>query len=159
VLDLNSLDLEDIATALADQTDYERCWLINPQTGELVYSTADCGIDGHTPIELEDLDDLGLIAIDPLPSSVWYQDMTDFADVITDEAVGRRLARALQGKGAFRRFSNELQERHRELLSAWTAFRDVRAERRAVQWLIDNSLIDDGAGERFAIDHPDPELP
>jgi hypothetical protein len=35
-----------------------------------------------------------------LPSYVWYQDMADFAETISDEAVGRRLARAIHGKGA-----------------------------------------------------------
>ncbi|MGC5017297.1 hypothetical protein [Micromonospora sp. DT47] len=38
--------------------------------------------------------------IDPLPSYVWYQDMADFAERISDEAAGRSLARAIQGKGA-----------------------------------------------------------
>jgi hypothetical protein len=37
VLELSSLDLEEIANALADQTDYEHRWLINPQTGEIVH--------------------------------------------------------------------------------------------------------------------------
>jgi hypothetical protein len=35
-----------------------------------------------------------------LPSYVWYQDMAHFAETISDEAVGRRLARAIHGKGA-----------------------------------------------------------
>jgi hypothetical protein len=35
VLDLSSIDLEEIASALADQTDYEHQWLINPETGEI----------------------------------------------------------------------------------------------------------------------------
>jgi len=35
-LDLGSLDLDEIATALADQTDFERRWLINPASGEVV---------------------------------------------------------------------------------------------------------------------------
>jgi hypothetical protein len=34
VLELSSLDLGEIAEALADQTDYEHRWLINPATGE-----------------------------------------------------------------------------------------------------------------------------
>ena len=34
-LDLSSLDLEEIANALADQTDYEHHWLINPDTREI----------------------------------------------------------------------------------------------------------------------------
>jgi hypothetical protein len=40
VLELNSLDLEEIALALADQADYEHRRLINPQTGEIVFCTA-----------------------------------------------------------------------------------------------------------------------
>jgi hypothetical protein len=95
VLDLSSLDLEEIGNALADQTDYEHRWLINPQTGEIAFWTADTGIDGQAPVDLDDLD---LVCIDPLPSWVWYQDMADFAEAITDERAGRRLARAIQGQ-------------------------------------------------------------
>jgi Uncharacterised protein family (UPF0158) len=156
MLDLSSLDLEDIATALADQTDYEHRWLINPQTGEVVVWTSDTGIDGQTPVDLDQLD---LIFIDPLPSYVWYQDMADFAEMISDERVGRRLARAIQGKGAFRRFKDELHEEYPQLLPAWYAFRDTRARRRAVQWLADNSLIDDDTATRFLDDHRDPDVP
>jgi uncharacterized protein UPF0158 len=156
VLDLSSLDLEEIGNALADQTDYEHRWLINPKTGEIAFWTADTGIDGQTPVDLDELD---LVCIDPLPSWVWYQDMADFAETITDERAGRRLARAIQGKGAFRRFRDELHDEYPDLLPAWYAFRDVRAMRRAVQWLGDNSLIDDDAASRFLAGHPDPDLP
>jgi hypothetical protein len=156
MLELSSLDLEQIAEALADQTDYEHHWLINPHTGEIVFWTVDTGIDGQTPVDLDDLD---LVGIDPLPSWIWYQDMADFAEAISDERAARRLARAIQGRGAFRRFRDELHEEHPELLPAWNAFRDIRARRRAVRWLADNSLIDDEAAGRFAAEHPDPELP
>jgi hypothetical protein len=87
------------------------------------------------------------------------KDMADFAETITDERAGRRLTRAIQGKGAFRRFKDELHEEYPDLLPAWYAFRDVRAKRRAVQWLADNSLIDDDAATRFLANHPDPDLP
>jgi Uncharacterised protein family (UPF0158) len=156
VLDLSSFDLEEIGSALADQTGYEHRWLIDPRTGEIAFWTTDTGIDGQTPVDLDDLD---LVCIDPLPSWIWYQDMADFAGTITDERAGRRLGRAIQGKGAFRRFRDELHEEYPDLLSAWYAFRDVRAKRRAVQWLADNSLIDDDASSRFLIAHPDPDLP
>jgi hypothetical protein len=156
MLDLSSLDLEEIANALADQADYEHRWLINPQTGEVVFWTADTGIDGQTPVDLDELD---LACIDPLPSWIWYQDMADFAEAITDERAGRRLARAIQGQGAFRRFRDELHEEYPDLLPAWYAFRDARATRRAVQWLADNSLIDGEAAARFLASHPDPDLP
>jgi len=156
VLDLNSLDLDEIATALADHTSDEHRWLINPQTGEIAFWTADTGIDGQNPIDLDELD---LVCIDPLPSYVWYQDMADFTETITDERTGRRLARAIQGKGAFRRFKDELHGEYPDLLPAWYAFRDVRGKRRAVQWLVDNSLITHDAAHRFLDDYPEPKLP
>lgn len=43
------------------------------------------------------------------------------------EVAGRRLARAIQGKGAFRHFKNELHEEYPHLVSVWYAFRDVRS--------------------------------
>ena len=83
--------------------------------------------------------------------------MADFAETITDERVARRLFRAIQGKGAFRRFKDELHDEYPDLLPAWYAFRDIR-KRRAVQWLADNSLINDDVASRFLADHPDPDL-
>ena len=85
--------------------------------------------------------------------------MADFAERVSDERAGRRLTRAIQGKGAFRRFKDELHEEYPELLPAWHAFRDARARRRAVTWLADNSLIDDEAATRYFDEHPDPDLP
>ena len=97
MLDLDGIDVEEIATALADQTDYEHRWLIDPRTGEVVFWTSDTGIDGENPVELDELD---LILIEPLPSYVWYQDMVDFAEGISDRAAGRRLSRVAAGQGS-----------------------------------------------------------
>ena len=154
--ELSSFDLDEIATALADQSGYEQRWLIDPDSGEIVFWTEDGGIDGQTPVDLDDLD---LLWIQPLPSYIWYQDMVDFAELVSDERAGRRLGRALQGGGAFRRFKDELHEEYPDLLPAWYAFRDARARRRAVDWLVDNSLIDDDTAVRFRTDHPDPDVP
>lgn len=65
MLDQSSIDLEEIANALAGQTDYEHHWLINPDAGEIAFWAADTGINGQTPV---DLDELELVVIDPLPS-------------------------------------------------------------------------------------------
>src|SRR5712691_7128907 len=48
VLELSGLDLEEIASALSDQTDYEHRWLINPETGQVAYWTCDTGIDARS---------------------------------------------------------------------------------------------------------------
>jgi hypothetical protein len=156
VLDLTALDLDEIATALADQNSYEHCWLLDTRTGEIVFWTADTGIDGQHPIDLDDLDP-GLLAIDALPARVWYRDMADFADQISDERAARRLSRAIQGRGAFRRFKDGLHTDHPALLPAWYAFSGNRAKRRAVQWLLDNALIDQDTADRYLNDHPDPK--
>ncbi len=139
MLDLDALDVEEIATALADQTDYEHRWLIDPRTGEIAFWTSDTGIDGENTVELDELD---LILIDPLPPRVWYQDMVDFADGISDRTAAERLHRSLQGNGAFRRFKNELYQRHPDLISVWHSFRDARARARAVNWLAEEGLIE-----------------
>lgn len=156
MFDLAGIDVEEIATALADQTGYQHRWLLDPRTGQVAFWTSDTGIDGKNPVGIDELD---LIPIDPIPSYVWYQDMVDFAEGISDDAAGRRLARKLQGGGAFGRFKHQLYGHHPELISAWHALRDTRAQRRAVEWLLEQGLIDADAAQTFAADHPDPVLP
>jgi hypothetical protein len=156
MLDLARFDLEEIATALADQTDYEHRWLVDPRTGETVFWTSELGIDGQNPVDLDELD---LVVVDPLPSSVWYRDMADFVNRVTDERAARRLGRALEGRGAFRRFRNELHDEYPELVPAWNVFRVSRAKRRAVEWLAENALVADDAADRYLAEQLDPEVP
>ncbi|WP_245394625.1 UPF0158 family protein [Amycolatopsis keratiniphila] len=73
--------------------------------------------------------------------------MADFAAGLSEERAGERLSRALSGKGAFRRFKNELHDRYPHVVPVWNAFSDNRAKLRAVEWLADNA------------EHPDPDLP
>jgi hypothetical protein len=56
MFELEQLEVEDIATALADQTDYEHRWLIDPRTGKLEFWTSDLGIDGQNPVDVDELD-------------------------------------------------------------------------------------------------------
>lgn len=156
MLDLSQLDIEEVATALADQTDYDHRWLIDPRTGEIAFWTSDTGIDGSDPVDLDEVD---LLLIEPLPPSVWYRDMVDFAVQVSDEASRTRLERALEGRGAFRRFKDELYGWHPDLIGPWHAFRDARAQRRAVGWLAEEGLVPDDAVDAFLRDHPDPPVP
>jgi hypothetical protein len=158
VLEPDRLTLVEIADALQDQTDYEHAHLIDSNTGEMYYWTRDGGIDGNNPVDLDEVDE-ALVVIEPIPSYVWYQDMVDFAEGISDDRAGRRLGRELDGKGAFRRFRIELEDEYPHLVSAWHAFREARALRRAVEWLLDNTLIDDAHADRYLEENPDPELP
>lgn len=56
MFDLDRLDIDEIATVIADQNDYEHCWLIDPRTDQLAFWTTDTGIDGQNPTELDELD-------------------------------------------------------------------------------------------------------
>ena len=85
--------------------------------------------------------------------------MADFTQQISDDAAQQRLARALSGRGAFRRFKNELYGEYPDLVSVWQAFRDARAQRRAVGWLLDQELISQAAAQNFTAGHPEPLLP
>jgi hypothetical protein len=98
VLDVSSLDLDEIADALADQVDNGRRWLVDRETGQLALWTSDSGIDGETPVDLDELDE-NLVPIDALPSFVWYPDMADFAEQISDDKAVRRLGRATRVAG------------------------------------------------------------
>jgi uncharacterized protein UPF0158 len=150
VLDLSSPGLDDPA-------DDGHGWLISPQTGEVAFWTTDAGVDGQAPV---DLDELVRVCLDPLPCWVWYQGMAGFAGAVTDERAGRgRLARAIQGKGAFRPFKDELHDECLDLLPAWRKFCDVQANRWAVQWLADASLIGNDAVSCFLPGPADPDLP
>ena len=155
MLDLTKLDLDEIAEALSDQTDYEHLRLIDPRTGDIAFWTSDTGIDGHTPVELDDLD---LLPIEPLPSHVWYRDMAEFAEGISDEPAGRRRHEPSRA-GAPSAGSRTNCTTSTRTLPAWYAFRDARAKRGAVEWLMDNSLIDNDSANHYLAAHRDPDLP
>jgi len=155
-LDPEQLDLEELAMALQDQGAFDlHRWVLDRTTGAVVLVSLDIGLEDDEV----DLEDDRWVSIEPIGSGVWYGDMADFADGITDDQVGRRLGRALRGKGAFRRFKTALYDGAPELVSSWHAFHDARARRRAVEWLWDNDLVTDEAAEAFYARHPDPELP
>lgn len=65
MLELSNLDLDEIASALAEQGGFEHRWLIHPETGVVGFWTAETGSDGQTPVDPDELD---MICIDPQPS-------------------------------------------------------------------------------------------
>ena len=63
-----------------------------------------------------------------------YRDMEWFIDSLDDEGFADQLARAISGRGAFRRFKDRLSERP-ELMARWHAFSNDRQRGRARSWL------------------------
>ena len=156
MLVLAEIDIGEIATALADQTDYEHRWLIDPRTGHVAFWTSDTGIDGENPVEIDELD---LTVIDPLPPYIWFQDMADFAEGISDRTAGRHLTESLRGRGAFRRFKNLVYNHYPELVGTWHALHDVRAERRAVEPSIGSPNKDSSTRRQRGSTRPITQIP
>jgi Uncharacterised protein family (UPF0158) len=68
----------------------------------------------------------------------WW-DMSEFIQTVSDPALGERLHRAIHGRGAFRRFRDELSEFPDEL-TRFQLFADERQRGRARRWLADHGL-------------------
>ena len=150
VLELNDIDLAELAEALEDQS-WEHSWWLDPTTGEVVLWSDDFEEEGEP-----DPEERNLRPVDPIPSHEGYRDMRDFIEHIRDPRARDLLERAIDGRGAFRRFKDTLYE-FPELQKAWFRFHDIRMERRAILWLADEKLIDRAAAERALAERPEPE--
>jgi hypothetical protein len=80
-----------------------------------------------------------LAHIEPLPSSVEYGWMADFADTVTNARLRDRLGVALDGRGAFRRFKDVLAE-HPAERERWFRFHDARAREAMEAWLAEHRI-------------------
>jgi Uncharacterised protein family (UPF0158) len=147
VLALEQVDLADLALALEDHSD-EHSWWFDPATGAV--EPRFTGDPGDPP-------GVELIQVEPLPSSVGYGDMEDFAALVREPRTRDLLERAIAGRGAFRRFKDALLD-YPDLRRAWFAFHDARGERRAIDWLLQRDLVDRATAERAAASRADPPV-
>ncbi|HSF85140.1 MAG TPA: UPF0158 family protein [Acidimicrobiia bacterium] len=138
MLDLSSVDLEMLVVALEDHS-YESSWWLDPATGAVEY----CSVDDDP----DDFESRGLMSVHPGDSREAYRDMVDFTDLVGEARARDLLSRALEGRGAFRRFKDTLFE-FPELREEWFSFHDLRMQRRAIEWLEDAKAITEGAAQR-----------
>jgi predicted nucleotidyltransferase len=158
MLDLDRIDLGQIAMALEDHS-FEHQWLLDPRTGE-TWMDSEYGDDAELDTALRErgLDRDALVPIEPRGSREGYRDMEDFIERIRDPKAHDLLDRAIAGRGAFRRFKDTLFD-FPELREAWFAFHDARVERRAIEWLRSQALVDEAQAERAIDARPDPAPP
>lgn len=150
MLDVEQLDLDELTHALQDHSS-EHEWWFDPANGELVlwsHLVGDELGEGHP-------DERGMLFVEPVPSHAAYDDMVDFARRVSEPDLRRRLERALDGRGAFRRFKDELYD-HPEQRAAWHRFSDARMARRAADWLEGHEVISGEARDALVSAHPDP---
>ena len=68
-----------------------------------------------------------------------YRDMEAFIDTVADTRLQDRLERAIDGRGAFRRFKDELRDAPVER-ERWFAFQQSRVRERILEWLADEEI-------------------
>lgn len=142
MLELGAVDLDAIAEALEDHSDFVE-WFLDPATGAVVAWSEDTDDESH-PRER------GALLIPPMSSHEGYRDMAEFVARVSDRRAAGFLTRAIEGRGAFRRFKDTLLE-FPELRQTWFQFHDVRMRRRAIDWLTGVDLVDE-RGALEAID-------
>jgi len=148
MLDLTAVDLDALAEAMEDHSDFVR-WFVDRTSGEVLAWSDD--MDGPHPEEV------GAVYVSPLRSHEAYEDLRDFVAQVPERRVRDLLSRAIEGRGAFRRFKDTLFE-FPELRESWFAFHDTRMRRRAIEWLVDAGLVESSAAEDAVADLDEPSI-
>lgn len=130
------VDLDELLMHLDGPADPEGDWRLEVATGRL-WPAAPHLLLGEEPDDFEDPD--AFVTIHSLGSSPGYRDMRDFIATVDDPDTTERLRRAIEGRGAFRRFKDVVFEDD-ELRHRWTLLSSERALGRARRWLADAGL-------------------
>ena len=132
------IDMDMLETAMED-ADLANSYFLNLVTGEVVFFSEYLGLsdeDEHLWEEIEESDDY--VPVERIPSHEVYQWMVDFVNELVapaDERVAEKLALALNGKGAFRRFKDTLYHVDDRWLQAWYQWKDKRLKSAVDEWL------------------------
>jgi hypothetical protein len=124
------IDLELVRMAFEDR-DGDGRWLLDGDTGEVLQPN---DFDDDDLADQINEGDERYIVIPYQGSDVGYRDMAEFIDSVNDNRMRALLEVAINGRGAFRRFKDVLQE-HPQERERWFAFQKERADRRILRWL------------------------
>ena len=124
------IDLDLVQTAFEDR-DGDGRWFLDGETGEVLRLN-----EGDDDELADQIDEGGerYIAIPYQGSDASYRDMAEFIDSVNDNRMHALLKVAINGRGAFRRFKDVLQE-HPQERERWFVFQKQRAHRRILRWL------------------------
>jgi predicted nucleotidyltransferase len=83
--------------------------------------------------------------------------MEDFIALVPDRRTKEKLERAIEGRGAFRRFKDALVD-FPELRAEWFTFLASRQRRGAIEWLEEQGLISFETAKDTRAKYPDPPV-
>ncbi len=126
---------EEIVDAMLDSSD-DIYYYIDTRANEILPVSP--FLDGIKESEKYDSDDRYLL-IPKIPSRQSYEFMVEFTETVTDPQLKKFLSIALDGKGAFRRFKNVLDE-YPEERKRWFDFEYEKVKEIASEWLKDEEI-------------------
>lgn len=134
-----TVDLDMLSTALEQDPHMSMGGYLDLQTGEVYDESAtDPGMVGEDlALDVEEEPERWL-SFDCSGSRDGWRDMAEFAGRQRDEALRERLERAIEGRGAFRRFRDLVHDE--DLADQWHTFSDDRQLGRARAFLADAGI-------------------
>jgi hypothetical protein len=130
---------EDLPESLSSATPDERRAALVEAIAEQEYLNT----DEEQILEADAIEDGLGTRYEQLPeqdSREGYQDMEAFIETVEDRRLYSRLDRAIRGRGAFRRFKDELRDAPESEEQRWFAFKLDRQRERARRWLDANDI-------------------
>lgn len=140
---LDTVDVHSVAEAL-DEGDRDTVWWYDPSTGQVELGVSEWMVDEFG--DDDEPEERGLVPIESHRSRAAYEDMVRFASAVSDRRAAELLQRALEGRGAFRRFRDTLHE-FEDLVGPWRAYSQARSELRAIDWLVNEGHVDPADAE------------
>ena len=127
--------LSKIIEGLEMVDDISDCYY-NPENDEIFLSN----IGEYEDLSEDEIDELFEKSI-ILPTQYEineYQIIVDFIETIDNEKIKEELQRAIQGKGAFRRFKDYCFQAN--IIQDWYKYKEQKYKEIAIKWCLDNEL-------------------
>ncbi|MET0909017.1 MAG: UPF0158 family protein [Ilumatobacteraceae bacterium] len=143
---LADVDVRGVAEAL-DDGGYDTSWWYDPATGQIEIGLSEMAAFDAGEDEVDEPSERGFVRIESAGSRPAYLDMVAFADAVGELRAADLLQRALQGKGAFRRFRDTVED-FPDVRAHWLTYARAAAEARAIEWLAAERYVADADAER-----------
>lgn len=134
------VNLSDIVDALMS-TNQDSEYFLDKKTGEIEWISDMAMTESEQQAVYDRLDAHGFYHLPTQYEIRDYDIMEEFTDTLSG-AAQEKLASALRGRGAFRRFKDTVH--HLGIAEQWYAFQDEAYRRKAVEWCEENEIDYEG---------------
>ena len=141
------IPFEDLIRAY-EQGSSDKRYFLDVQTGEIVPIFVDMLERGANTADAERIAkevNTRYFLLPHMTASEGYEEMEDFIETVKDKTAAEQLTKAIEGKGAFRRF-REILAIYPQEEDRWFTERTERIDETIEIWLEDNGIELEGGG-------------